>query len=67
MNNRLGALGRSVMTGDARPTASSYTVFRELSTQLDAELKQLQHVISTDVEALNRVLAGRNIDRIRAE
>ena len=67
LNNRLGALGRSVMTGDARPTASSYTVFRELSTQLDAELKQLQHVISTDVEALNRVLAGRNIDRIRAE
>ena len=67
LNNRIGALGRSVMTGDARPTASSYTVFRELSAQLDAELKQLQHVISTDVEALNRVLAGRNIDRIRAE
>jgi hypothetical protein len=67
LNNRIGALGRSVMTGDARPTASSYTVFRELSAQLDVELRQLQHVISTDVEALNRVLAGRNIDRIRAE
>ena len=67
LNNRIGALGRSVSAGDARPTASSYTVFRELSAQLDVELKQLQHVIGTDVEALNRALAGRNIDRIRAE
>ena len=67
LNNRIGALGRSVMTGDARPTAASYTVYRELSAELDAQLKQLEHVIGTDVEALNRVLAGRNLDRIRAE
>jgi len=67
LNNRIGALGRSVSTGDMRPTASSYTVYRELSAQLDAQLKQLEHVIGTDVEALNRVLAGRNLDRIRAE
>jgi len=67
LNNRIGALGRSVMTGDARPTAAAYTVYRELSAELDAQLKQLEHVIGTDVEALNRVLAGRNLDRIRAE
>jgi hypothetical protein len=67
LNNRIGALGRSVSTGDARPTAAAYRVYRELSAQLDTELKQLAHVIGTDVEALNRVLAGRNIDRIRAD
>ena len=67
LNNRIGALGRSVMTGDARPTVASYTVYRELSAELDAQLRQLEHVIGTDVEALNRVLAGRNLDRIRAE
>jgi hypothetical protein len=67
LNNRIGALGRSVSTGDARPTASSYTVYRELSAQLDVQLERLRHLISTDVEALNRALAGRNIDRIRAE
>ena len=66
LNNRIGALGRSVSTGDARPTAAAYTVYKELSAQLDAELKQLDHVIATDVEALNRVLAQRNLDRIRA-
>jgi hypothetical protein len=66
LNNRIAALGRSVTTGDARPTAASYAVYRELSAELDTELKQLQHVIGTDVEALNRVLAQRNLDRIRA-
>jgi hypothetical protein len=67
LNNRIGALGRSVSTGDARPTNAAYTVYRELSAELDKELTQLQHVIATDVEALNRVLAQRNLDRIRAD
>jgi hypothetical protein len=67
LNNRIGALGRSVSTGDARPTDAAYKVYRELSAQLDTELQQLGHVISTDVEALNRVLAQRNLDRIRAD
>jgi hypothetical protein len=67
LNNRIAALGRSVSTGDARPTAASYVVFRELSAQLDIQLEQLQRVIATDVEALNRVLGERNLERIRAE
>jgi len=41
LNNRLAALGRSVETGDARPTAAAYTVFHELSTQLDQLLDEL--------------------------
>jgi hypothetical protein len=67
LNNRIAALGRSVSTGDARPTASAYVVFRELSAQLEVQLEQLQRVIGTDVEALNRVLSQRNLDRIRAD
>jgi hypothetical protein len=67
LNNRIAALGRSVSTGDARPTAASYVVFRELSAQLEVQLEQLQRVIGTDVEALNRLLSQRNLGRIRAE
>lgn len=67
LNNRIAALGRSVSTGDARPTAASYVVFRELSAQLEVQLEQLQRVIATDVEALNRVLGQRNLERIRAD
>ena len=35
--------------------------------QILQQLTQLQHIIATDVEALNRVLAQRNLDRIRAD
>ena len=67
LNNRIAALGRSVSTGDARPTAAAYVVYRELSAQLQVQLEQLERVIGTDVEALNRVLSQRNLDRIRAD
>jgi hypothetical protein len=67
LNNRIAALGRSVQTGDARPTASSYVVFKELSTELDDELKRLERLVDTDVAAFNRLLAERNLDRVRAE
>ena len=67
LNNRIGALGRSVQTGDARPTAAALVVFRELSAELDLALRRLEQLVGTDVAALNRLLADRNIDRIRAE
>ena len=54
LNNRLAALGRSVETGDARPTAATYVVFRQLSADLDHELARLQRVIATEVAAFER-------------
>ena len=45
LNNRLAALGRSVETGDARPTAGSYQVFKELSAELDRQLAELDAVL----------------------
>jgi photosystem II stability/assembly factor-like uncharacterized protein len=47
LNNRLAALGRSVETGDARPTAAAYVVFRELSAELDRALRELERVAGT--------------------
>jgi photosystem II stability/assembly factor-like uncharacterized protein len=41
LNNRLAALERSVEIGDARPTAGSYQVFKELSAELDRQLGEL--------------------------
>jgi len=41
LNNRLAALQRSVETGEARPTAAAYVVFKELSSDLDRELAEL--------------------------
>jgi len=45
LNNRLAALERSVETGDARPTAGSYDVFKELSAELDRQLAGLNALL----------------------
>ena len=57
INNRLAALGRSVTSGDARPTAAAYVVFKELSAELDADLRQLDRVVAREVAAFDRVAA----------
>jgi photosystem II stability/assembly factor-like uncharacterized protein len=47
LNNRLAALQRSVETGDARPTAAAYVVFKELSSDLDRELAELDATLKS--------------------
>jgi hypothetical protein len=64
LNNRLASLGRSVQTGDARPTAAAYVVFRELSAELDQELRQLDQVVASDVAALNRAIAQAGLEPV---
>ena len=61
LNNRLAALGRSVQTGDARPTAAAYKVFDELSAELHRELAALDRVVAGEVAALNRAVSGRGL------
>jgi photosystem II stability/assembly factor-like uncharacterized protein len=54
LNNRIAALGRSVESGDGRPTASSHVVFTQLSGELDAELRRLDRVVAGEVAAFDR-------------
>ena len=53
LNNRLAALQRSVESGDARPTAAAYVVFKELSAELDRELALLDTVTRTELARVN--------------
>jgi photosystem II stability/assembly factor-like uncharacterized protein len=45
LNNRLAALERSVETGDARPTAGAYQVFKELSAELETQMDALNTLL----------------------
>jgi photosystem II stability/assembly factor-like uncharacterized protein len=67
INNRLAALRRSVETGDARPTAAAYEVFKELSSELDVQTAKLDRVLKTELAALNSMLAGKNLDPIKGK
>ncbi|HEX2723893.1 MAG TPA: glycosyl hydrolase, partial [Gemmatimonadaceae bacterium] len=66
LNNRLAALRRSVETGDARPTAAAYVVFRELSAELDRYLAALARLEATDVARFNRNAAMWGVKPISA-
>jgi hypothetical protein len=57
INNRLAALGRSVASGDARPTAAAYAVLKELSAELETDFRQLDRVVAGEVAAFDRVAA----------
>jgi hypothetical protein len=67
LNNQIAALRRSIETGDGRPTAQSYVVFKELSAQLDVLHQNLNALIGKDLAQLNKALADRKLDPIRAD
>jgi photosystem II stability/assembly factor-like uncharacterized protein len=64
LNNRLAALQSSIEYGDARPTAASYVVFKELSAELTTILARLDAVIRTDVPAFNRVATSHGAEAV---
>jgi hypothetical protein len=65
LNNRIGALRRSVETGDARPTNASYQVFMELSAELDLQLAKLRKIKETDLAEFNKTLEFWKLEPIR--
>ena len=65
LNNQIAALRLSIETGDGRPTAQSYVVFKELSAQLDALRVSLNEIVERDLAQLNRALIDRKLDAIR--
>ena len=64
LNNRLAALGSSVESGEARPTAAAYVVFKELSADLDAVLGRLDSVVATDVASFNGIAARHQLQPV---
>ena len=45
LNNKLAALQRVVESGESKPTAGSYTVFKELKEELAKELNELEKIL----------------------
>ena len=64
LNNRLASLRRSVEHGDAKPTNGAYTVFEELTEELDTQLGMLKGVIDQQLEQVNTILTTAQIKEI---
>jgi len=64
LNNQLAALARSIETGDAKPTDSSYVVFRELTGRLEALKAKLDDAIRTNLSQVNEVLDRMHLEKV---
>ncbi len=62
LNNQIAALRRSIETGDGRPTAQSYVVFRELSERLAAVRGRLDVVLKNELAQFNRLLTDKRLE-----
>ena len=65
LNNKLAALQTLVEYGDNKPTDQSYAVFKELSARLDEQLAALDRLASTELAALNSMLAKKKVEPIK--
>jgi len=61
LNNKLAALGSIVASADAQPTEQSYTFYDELAAQIDAQLKQLNQVMTDDLKSFNALARSSDI------
>ena len=57
LNNYIAALGRSVMSGDAAPTAQAYVIETELAGRLDTQQKAFDGVVKNELAQMNATLA----------
>jgi hypothetical protein len=64
LNNKIAALQGVIESADNKPTDQSYTVFQELSKQLDAEMQRLKSTLSTELPRVNAVLQREKITPI---
>jgi len=61
LNGKLAGLAGVIANAQAAPTKQAYAVFDDLSRRIDAQLRQLQEVLDTDVAAFNSQLREHNV------
>ena len=66
LNNLIAALGRSVTTGDNKPTDQSHVVLQELTDRLNAELKRLNEALG-GLPELNRMVQQKSLKAIEVK
>jgi photosystem II stability/assembly factor-like uncharacterized protein len=65
INNRLASLLRVVTTGDGKPIANAYPIFRDLTGELKVQTDRLQQVMTTDLPAFNTQAQRLGLDAVK--
>ncbi len=66
LNNKLAAVLSLVQESDNRPTDQSYMVYEELATRVNAQLKTLDSLMTSDLAAFNKLVHDSNIPAVEA-
>jgi len=66
LNNKLAHVLGVVQSSDDAPTQQSYMVYEDLATRVNAELKSLNGVLTTDLAAFNKLVRDANVPAIEA-
>jgi photosystem II stability/assembly factor-like uncharacterized protein len=64
LNNKLAALGSIVGSADAEPTDSSYQLYDELASKIDAQLQTLNRIMSADLKSFNGLVRSSDIPAV---
>jgi photosystem II stability/assembly factor-like uncharacterized protein len=64
LNNKMAALLAAIEGSDDAPTSQEQMVYEDLSTGINAQLKQLDRVIATDLPAFNKVVHDQDVPAI---
>ena len=64
LNNKIAALGGTVMQSDTAPTQQSYEVFKQLSALLQVQLDALNKISTSDIANFNKLVRDQNIPAI---
>jgi hypothetical protein len=67
LNNKIGALMGVVGSADGRPTQQSYSVFTDLSTELDRQLALLKRTLDAGLPRMNSMLRGAGLPAVEAK
>ena len=64
LNNKIGYIAGVIESADTKPTDQTYAAFKELSGELQSQLDTLNTSMTTDVPAVNKLLARKKIPPI---
>jgi hypothetical protein len=64
LNNKLAALGGVVSRADYGPNEQSYTVYQDISSQIDAQLAKLRQVMATELPKFNQLVRDQKVPAV---
>jgi photosystem II stability/assembly factor-like uncharacterized protein len=65
LNNKLAGVLGTVSMSDDQPTAQSYMVYEDLATRVNAQLKTLNGLLTTDLAAFNKLIHDTNVPAVQ--